>query len=234
MLATAVVVFVPTITLLVFLAILQSDRLRASYLWGAIGYGMVVAPVPVWLLEGIVEGLAQRATSDYLRLFIQQVLGAAVVEELLIGLGVVGVSLSFRKARENQRTVVAAAVAVAVGFTTVENVIAVYAAQNPLPVAFDRLLTIPFGHVSLQLLMGYFAAYAILDRRRVLVYVLLMFLVPVAIHGAGDYTEALFQYEGNLAPGSLRTRLLFSCWILALFVYLAGAAGVVWKLNSRA
>jgi hypothetical protein len=59
-----------------------------------------------------------------------------------------------------------------------------------------------------------------------------MFLVPVAIHGWGDDAEASFQYEGNLASDSPRSKYLFSCCILVLFAYVAGAAIAVWKVSA--
>ena len=105
----------------------------------------------------------------------------------------------------------------------------VCSAENPLSAALDRLMTIPFGHVSLQLVMGYFAANVILDKRRRLVNGLLMFLVPMAIHGWGDYAESLFRYQADLTPDSLRTEHLFSCWILALAMYVTGAVIAIWQ-----
>ena len=97
MLTTVIVLCVPTMVLLALLALLHQNRLPSGFIWVGIGFGMIVAPAPAWFIETPVDNLAEKVTNDYLRLFLQNVIGAAVVEELLIGLGVITVCFLFRE-----------------------------------------------------------------------------------------------------------------------------------------
>jgi RsiW-degrading membrane proteinase PrsW (M82 family) len=86
----------------------------------------------------------------YEKAFVQQVLGAAVSEELFIFVGFFLTFKLFHLSRvRTEADVVAVAVAVAIGFTTIENVTAVVASGTPLSAALNRLLSIIAGHASL-------------------------------------------------------------------------------------
>ena len=204
---------------------------RCPALWVGMGLG-VVACVPVWWMETAVEGAGDHLTGLYEKAFVQQVLGAAVSEELFIFFGFLITFLLFRRTRiKTDGDVVAIAVAAAIGFTTIENVTAVLAADSPMTTAFSRLLSIVAGHASLQLLMGYFAAKCLLGTGNRPLYGLLMFAVPIAIHGWGDFSESVFQ---AVDPQSEQSRQFFSGWIIGVFAYLAGALIVLFKLREAA
>ena len=126
---------------------------------------------------------------------------------------------------------VAIAVAAAIGFTTIENVTAVLAAESPMTTAFSRLLSIVAGHASLQLVMGYFAAKCLLGTGNRILNGLLMLAVPIAIHGWGDFSESVFQ---TVDPDSEQSKQFFSGWIIGIFAYLAGAVIVLFKLREAA
>ena len=125
------------------------------------------------------------------------------------------------------------AVSVAIGFTTVENAIAVLGAVDKLSMATDRLMSIVAGHAVLQLVMGYFAALVLLGEGLRVRYGVLMLAAPVALHGWGDYSEALFQYEQSLYPDAEVSKLLFSAWIIGLFAYVGSGAAVLWQIRSK-
>ncbi|MCO8121711.1 PrsW family intramembrane metalloprotease [Stieleria sp. TO1_6] len=223
---------VPTIVLLALLWWIDPTHLRSPRIWIALVTGMLIT-APVWVLETVVDNWATNITGAYAKLFVVEVLGAAVVEELVIAIALLGLVFLSNKWADTPRRIVAIAVAIAIGFTTIENMLGVWSTDRPTKMGISRLMTIPCGHVSLQLVMGYFAARALLETRHRGRWAALMILVPILIHGWGDYSENLFQYEANLDPDSDATKHLFSCWILALAAYVAGAAAVLWRLRWR-
>lgn len=192
----------------------------------------VLACVPVYLMETIIEGAGDRLSGIYEKAFVQQVLGAAVSEELCIFLGFLLTFKLFQGVRiRTNAEVVAVAVAVAIGFTTIENVTAVLASETPWSVSLNRLLSIVAGHASLQLVMGYFAAKCWLGSHHRLLFGVLMLAVPIGIHGWGDFSESVFQAVESDSPQS---KQFFSAWIFGIFAYLAGAAIVLFKLRETA
>ncbi|MDE0865327.1 MAG: PrsW family glutamic-type intramembrane protease [Rubripirellula sp.] len=220
---------VPTLVLMGLVGAFRFSRSLCPVLWMGIALG-VVACVPVWLMETVVEGAGDQLSGVYEKAFIQQVLGAAVSEELFIFLGFLIAFFLFRHSRiKTDRDVVAIAVAAAIGFTTVENLTAVLAAESPMTTAFSRLLSIVAGHASLQLMMGFFAAKVLLGREHRALYGFLMLAVPIVIHGWGDFSEAVFQ---AVDPDSQQSKQFFSGWILGIFAYIAGATVVLFKLHE--
>ena len=222
---------VPTLVLMGWVGAFGLTRPRCPALWVGMILG-IVACVPVWFMETVIEGAGDHLTGLYEKAFVQQVLGAAVSEELFIFLGFLGTFLLFRRTRvKTEGDVVAIAVAAAIGFTTIENVTAVLAAESPMTTAFSRLLSIVAGHASLQLVMGYFAAKCLLGTGNRILNGLLMLAVPIAIHGWGDFSESVFQ---TVDPDSEQSKQFFSGWIIGIFAYLAGAVIVLFKLREAA
>ncbi len=224
---TILIALLPTIVLLGLLDRLSPNRLGSEFVWVGLGFGMLVV-IPVWLIETPIENLGNSLSNRYLRLFVQQVLGAAVVEETLVALGLLAVCLCYRGILSNRRKMLAAAVSLAIGFTTIENAVAVYAAEDRFAESLARLLTIPAGHGSLQLMMGYFAANWMLFNQNRIRNGILLLIIPIAIHGWGDYAEALFHEDAIAAADAIGTKLSFSCWIFSLFAYFMGAVIVLW------
>ena len=220
---------VPTLVLLGLVGAFRFSSQMLVVLWTGVVLG-VLACVPVYLLETVIEGAGDQLSGLYEKAFVQQVLGAAVSEELCIFLGFLLTYKLFRNTRIQQDAdVVAVAVAVAIGFTTVENVTAVLASETPMSASLNRLLSIVAGHASLQLVMGYFAAKCLLGDRYRLTFGLLMLAVPIGIHGWGDFSESIFQTVDADSPQS---KQFFSAWIFGIFAYVAGGAIVLFKLRE--
>ncbi len=221
---------VPTLVLLTLVGAFRFSSQMLVVLWTGVFLG-VLACVPVYFMETVIEGAGGQLKGLYEKAFVQQVLGAAVSEELCIFFGFLLTFKLFQTTRiQKDADVVAAAVAVAIGFTTIENVTAVVASETPMSAALNRLLSIVAGHASLQLVMGYFAAKCLLGDRNRLVLGLLMLAVPIAIHGWGDFSESIFQAVNADSPQSQQ---FFSAWIFGIFAYLAGAAIVLFKLREN-
>lgn len=222
---------VPTLVLLALVGAFRFSSQMLVVLWTGVVLG-VLACVPVYFMETVIEGAGEQMPGLYEKAFVQQVLGAAVSEELCIFFGFLLTFKLFQTTRiQKDADVVAAAVAVAIGFTTVENLTAVLASETPMSVSLNRLLSIVAGHASLQLVMGYFAAKFLLGDRRRLVFAVLMLAVPIGIHGWGDFSESIFQAVDADSPQSQQ---FFSAWIFGIFAYLAGAAIVLFKLRENA
>lgn len=198
--------------------------------WVGFGLGMAVA-APVWAVESVIDNYGATLASPYLKILVQEVPGGAMAEELFIFLAFAVNYLLFRRLAERTLDVVVLAVAPAIGFTTVENLLAVFSAGDPMAMAVDRLMSIVAGHAVLQLVMGYFAAKALFSKNRRGLYALLMLAIPILVHGWGDYTEGLFQYKDGVSPHAETSRLLMSAWILGLFAYFAAAVAVLWQLK---
>lgn len=226
------IALIPTLLMLVLIRAFAFWRLQTLAIWIAILLGMLVT-IPVMTLEGWVEGPAATDSDFYQKAFVQQVLGAAVVEELAIFSMFLLVYLLFRRSTITKPTdIVALAVAVAVGFLTVENLLAVLAQDDPFTEALSRLTTIFAGHPTLQLVMGYFAAQAFLGRRNRLLSAMLMIALPILIHGWGDFSEAVFQAFNSVDPDGSAAGNWFSAWIVALAIYLMSAIAVLWQIRS--
>src|SRR5262249_40092077 len=111
---------VPTLLLLGLVGAYQVKQPRARALWAAFALGALVT-VPVWFVEAAVEDPASGLPGPYQRAFAQQVLGAALVEEVALFLVLLGVYALFRGSVLTRPVdVVVVAVSGAVGFTTVE------------------------------------------------------------------------------------------------------------------
>lgn len=222
---------VPTLVLLGLVGAFRSRNHLLGVLWVAVALGVVVC-VPVYMMETVIEGAGGRLSGLYEKAFVQQVLGASMSEEICIFCAFLLTYKLFRSSRiQKDADVVAVAVAVAIGFTTIENVTAVLASETPLSVSLNRLLTIFAGHASLQLVMGYFAAKCLLGNQNRIMFGVLMLAVPIGIHGWGDFSESIFQAVDSDSPES---RQFFSAWIFGIFAYLAGGAIVLFKLRENA
>ena len=225
------VAIVPTVVLLGLVGAFRFNNRMLPVIWTGVILG-VAACLPVYLMETVIEGAGDQLTGLYEKAFVQQVLGAAVSEELCIFAGFLLTFKLFQKTRIlEDADVVAAAVAVAIGFTTVENVTAVVASEVPMSAAMNRLLSIIAGHASLQLMMGYFAAKCLMGNRKQVFFGFLMLAVPIVIHGWGDFSESVFQAVDADSPQS---KQFFSAWIFGIFAYIAGAAIVLFKLRESA
>ncbi|MGI9473289.1 MAG: PrsW family glutamic-type intramembrane protease [Rubripirellula sp.] len=224
-----VLCMIPTVVLMWFVGAFRWREPRCIPIWVGIAFGML-SSVPIWLAETVVEDGGAQIPDLLRRAFVQQVLGAAVIEEVFIFVAFILTYMLFRGVRIRTRTdIVVIAVAAAIGFTTVENVMAILASPQPISTGLSRLLSIVAGHATLQLVMGYFAAGVLLDRKNRSLNAFLMFAVPIAIHGWGDFTEAVFQ---AVDPDSDESKRYFSYWIFGLFAYLAAAACVLFQLRN--
>lgn len=221
---------VPTLVLLALVGAFRFNSSMLVVLWTGVALGMV-ACVPVYVLETVVEGAGAQLSDLYAKAFVQQVLGASLSEELFIFVGFLITFKLFQSTRiQNDEDVVVTAVAVAIGFTTIENMTAVLASDTPMSVSLNRLLSIVAGHASLQLLMGYFAAKCFLGDRNRWLFGSLMLVVPILIHGWGDFSESVFQ---TVDPDSPQSKQFFSGWIFGIFAYMAGAVIVLFKLREN-
>jgi RsiW-degrading membrane proteinase PrsW (M82 family) len=230
MIAAYLLGLVPTLILLVLVGAYRR-RPQTLALWAAVVLGALVT-IPVMFVETAVEDPAGTLPDLYQRAFVQQVLGAAVVEELaLFGVFLLAYFLFRGWLITGPYDIVALAVAVAIGFTTVENLLAVLSADNALREASARLLSLVAGHATLQLIMGYFAAHAFLGRGNWALCLALMLAAPMAVHGWGDFSEAVFDAHQRMDPGSAAARNWFTAWILGLFVYVAFGAAVLWQMR---
>jgi len=224
------IAMVPTVVLLGLVGAFRVSSQMLIVLWTGVALG-VVACVPVYFMETVIEGAGDQLSGLYEKAFVQQVLGAAVSEELCIFFGFLLTFKLFQSTRiQKDAEVVATAVAVAIGFTTIENVTAVLASETPMSASLNRLLSIIAGHASLQLVMGYFAAKCLLGKRHRLFFGFLMLAVPIGIHGWGDFSESIFQ---AVDADSSQSKQFFSAWIFGIFAYLAGAAIVLFKLREN-
>lgn len=228
--AAYLLALVPTLILLGLVGAYRWRPLTMA-LWAAVVLG-ALATIPVWYVESAVEDPAASLPDLYQRAFVQQVLGAAVVEELaLFGVFLLAYLLFRGSLITGPYGIVALAVAGAIGFTTVENLMAVLSADDPLRGAAARLLSLVAGHATLQLLMGYFAAQAFLGRGNRALCLVLMLAAPIAVHGWGDFSETVFDAHQKLDPSSAAARNWFTAWILGLFVYVAFGAAVLWQMR---
>lgn len=224
------VAMTPTIVLAWLVGAFRWRSKRFAAIWVGMWLG-ALASVPIWFLETFVEGAGEQLSNLYERAFVQQVLGAAFIEEVMILLAFLLTYVLMRNGRvETRNDIVAIAVAAAIGFTTIENGLAVVASQSPLETAGSRLLSIVAGHASLQLVMGYFASNMLLGESRRWLWAILMLVVPITIHGWGDFSEAIFQ---AVDADSDESKRYFSYWIFGLFAYVVAAVIVLFQLKAN-
>ena len=223
------IALIPTVVLMGMVGAFHFRSPRCLPIWTGIFLG-VIACLPIWVMETVIEDGGGKFTNLYLRAFVQQVLGAAVSEELFIFVAFIATYMLFRGGRVRTRVdIVSIAVAAAIGFTTVENLLAVIAAPQPMSAAISRLLSIVAGHASVQLVMGYFAARMLLEPRGRILNGILMIALPIAIHGWGDFSEAIFQ---AVDADSEESKRYFSYWIFAIFTYVVAAVIVLFQLRD--
>ena len=150
--------------------------------------------------------------------FLDSVVSAALVEETLKYVCVTAICFVFVKANKPkgdtifQRDIIAIAVSVAIGFMSLENIIAVIGTDEPLLRARDRLASLFAGHPSFQVMMGFWIAKAIQLRHRWAWPIALG--VPVFVHGLIDFSQQAFKDEPN--HGSLEDSILFYLWFGSL------------------
>lgn len=227
------VALIPTVLLLALAGAYRLSQPLTRARWVAFLLGMVVC-LPVWVLESSIETPAESLDNLYERAWIQQILGAALIEEVALLAVLFAVVVVFRHSVvRTPKDVVIVAVCGAIGFTTVENLLAVRA--NPeMSVAVSRLLSLFAGHATLQLGMGYFAGQALYRPQGRLWNLLAMLAVPVAVHGYGDFSEAMFTAFQTQDPTSLAAQNWFTAWIFGLFAYLVLGLIVLWQLRRSA
>ncbi len=178
--------------------------------------------VPVWFAEVWIDGTAN--TRSRLALdFQHQFLGAACCEELL---KLVGVALLLRwmgASKPRPWHAIPIALTVGIGFMTVENIIAVMAAQEPMSMAYSRLVTVLAGHPGYQLVMGFCIARWSTHHR--IGWAVASIGLPILLHGWGDLSEQLFKDEPK--HGSTRDTLEFAAWIASITTVLIASLLVV-------
>ena len=188
-----------------------------------------IGRVGIGVLTGIVAGFAalraqmllaplltspDRWTND----FLDSVVSAAVIEESVKYICVIAGAFYFvsvlksKQLHVDTRDIVAIAVSVAIGFMTLENILAVMTAEQPLLRGRDRLLSIFAGHPAFQIMMGVCVAKAIQHRSKLVWLAALG--IPVFVHGLIDFAEQTFQDEPN--HGSLEDSILFYLWFGSL------------------
>ena len=208
--------------------------------------GLSIGRISIGLLWGVVAGLASLAVQIFVAPvltspnrwvgdFLNSFVVAALVEETIKYACVAAVVIYFAKALKlkelstDKRDVVAIAISVAIGFMSLENLWAVFNADQPLLRARDRLVSIFAGHPAFQVMMGYWLAKAILNRRRV--SWLIALAIPVFVHGFINVTEELFRDEPE--HGSLEDTVLFTLWIGALIATAVVTPYLVWKTRKK-
>ena len=227
-LAPFAIVALPTVAWIAVWCWMRPQSL--SFFWFVAGtsFGILLGG-PVWLAESFVEKFAT-STDRFARDFNQQVIGAACCEEVVKFVGVaLLVFLVTRQHVPSLRCVVCVSMSVGIGFMTLENFVAVYAADSRLSVAFDRQFSIFAGHASFQVIMGWFIHRWCVTRWSG--WAIASLLVPIFLHGWGDFSEALFQDEPN--PNSVEDTVLFGAWIASLLSTAALAICVLFQANTN-
>lgn len=211
MTAAVALVLLPTMVWCVIWCSVRPANLPFRWLIGGMILGIVIGG-PVWVVESAVDDLANPAVR-FSRDFIQQVLGAACSEELLkfTGVGLLVWWANHHRESTTQQ-VVAIAISVGIGFMTLENLVAVVVSDMPMSLAMDRQITVLAGHPSYQVIMGYLLAMSI-ERRRV-AWGVVALVVPMLLHGCGDFSERLFQDEPR--HGSVEDTILYGLWLATI------------------
>ncbi len=178
--------------------------------------------VPAWFAETLVDDLVN-AHNRWSHDFLEQVIGAACCEELLKFAGVIAVLSWLNEQRSRLSDAVPVALTVGIGFMTVENILAVMAAQTPMSMASSRLVTILAGHPSYQLMMGFcLARWSV---RRKMGWAVAAIALPILMHGWSDFSEQLFKDEPT--HGSTRDNLEFAAWIGSIITSLMASVLIV-------
>ena len=220
--------FVPTLVWCVIWLWVKPTTVALRWLAAGIALG-VLAAVPIWFYESAVDALAD-PNKRWSRVFIQQVLGAAVGEEgfKMLGVGIL-LAIVGRFMALQPRTVVAMAISVGIGFMTLENLFGVTVAESPMVLALNRQMTIIAGHGCYQAIMGCLLAKAIQDRR--FSWGVLAFVVPVILHGWGDFSDQLFKDEPD--PGSAEDTFLFYTWIASILTTAIATGLLLWHVRMQ-
>ncbi|TWT74399.1 PrsW family glutamic-type intramembrane protease [Allorhodopirellula solitaria] len=194
--------------------------------------------IPVWLAETLVDQLAD-PQHRWSRDFLEQVIGAACCEEGIKFAGVMGILKWFDKTRHKGTSLgengahpwdaVPCALVIAIGFMTVENLIAITAAPSPTSMALSRQMTLLAGHPSYQLVMGYSLARWRLQHKAG--WMIAAIAVPIFLHGWGDFSEQLFQDEPD--HGSTRDTIEFVAWIGSITASLIASVAVLASVSKR-
>lgn len=164
--------------------------------------------VPVWFAESFVDDFAN-STDRWSRDFIEQVLSAAFCEELLKFVAVIGILKWIQPLPADREIAVPVALSVGIGFMTVENGFAMWAADSSMSMALSRQMTLLAGHPGYQLVMGFCLARWSVERRKRWMFSALA--IPILLHGWGDFSEQLFKDEPD--HGSTRDTIEFLTWI---------------------
>lgn len=164
--------------------------------------------VPVWFAESLVDSFAN-PTDRWSGDFIEQVMGAACCEELLKFAAILCILKWMQQLNAGSELAVPVALAVGIGFMTVENAVAMRAAESSMSMAISRQMTIIAGHPGYQLVMGYCIARWTVNRNKL--WMIAALVLPILLHGWGDFSERLFQDEPN--PGSTQDTVEFLTWI---------------------
>lgn len=200
----------PTLVwVIVWLLIRPRERSLGLLLVGmAIGATLAV---PVWVAESLVDYFAN-PTDRWSGDFIEQVIGAALCEELMKFVAIIGILKFLHSSNSTSELTVPIALAVGIGFMTIENVVAMRAAESSMSMAISRQMTIIAGHPSYQLVMGYCLARRTVEHGKL--WMIAALVLPIVLHGWGDFSERLFQDEPN--PGSAQDYLEFLAWIVSI------------------
>jgi RsiW-degrading membrane proteinase PrsW (M82 family) len=225
--ASAITLLPTVVWGLIWLWIRPRDRSFSWLISGALVGGLLGGPI--WMAETWVDQFA--VPSDRIsRDFIQQIVGAACCEETLMLVGVVAMMcFVLGKGDPSLARIVAVAVAVAIGFMTLENIVAVIAATKPMPISLDRQFTIFAGHPGYQLVMGWCLYYWKITNRKT--WLLAALVLPTLLHGWGDFSEALFQDEPY--PDSVDDTVLYALWIASLLTTASTSVAILLLIRKQ-
>ena len=228
------IVSIPTLVWLAIIFWLRTPRLSI----GRIGVGLLLgvfagfAALATQVLVAPVLTSPNRWMGDALDSFVV----AALVEETIKYACVVVACFYFVKALKprglssERRDIVALAVAIAIGFMSLENALAILNTDLPVLRARDRLVSIFAGHPAFQVMMGFWLAKAFLNRHHFLWLIALA--IPVSVHGFIDFTEELFKDEP--VHGSLEDTAMFTLWFGALITTAVVTPYLLWLTRKRA
>lgn len=158
-----------------------------AILWATFGYG-ILAILPVIILSfpiSIIFSVVGDATrSHFVVSLLQAFLGAAILQETFKFLLLSNYSCRRERLAEPFDGVVYGMVA-SLSFATLENI--AYVFEGDTLGALVRALTSMPVHAAMGAIMGYFIAQAVFDAGRRKRYLLLAWLVPIALHGLYDF-----------------------------------------------
>ncbi|HLH95838.1 MAG TPA: PrsW family glutamic-type intramembrane protease [Xanthobacteraceae bacterium] len=194
----------------------KNEALWAAFFLG--GLGAIVAPIEMVITWGVVSlGFAPLLKAAATATFV-----AAIPEETIKYFILVGAAEPHVDARRRQ-DLVSLAIAVSLGFATVENLFYVLAPANWQVIAATRALTAVPGHAADGLTMGaLLTAARVVPRRRSLLAVLAL-LVPICMHAAYDFVPLALE-DGSTAPAIRPT--LGMLWLLIMLLEIIVAVRV--------